>query len=56
MFFYFMYVRIGILVRSADNIYIYIDVVFTYYSKEDRRRQRPQDLRGDSGNYGDCHK
>ena len=30
-----MYVCIGILGRSADNIYIYIDVVFTYYSKED---------------------
>ena len=51
--FYFMYVRIGILVRSPDNINIYIDVVFTYYSKEDTRRQRPQDFRGESGNYGD---
>ena len=29
-----MYVCIGILGRSADNIDIYIDVVFTYYSKE----------------------
>ena len=30
-----MYMHIGILGRSSDNIYIYIDVVFTYYSKED---------------------
>ena len=29
-----MYMRIGIFGRCADNIYIYIDVVFTYYSKE----------------------
>ena len=29
-----MNVHIGILERSADKIYIYIDVVFTYYSKE----------------------
>ena len=49
-----MYVCIGILGRSADNIYIYIDVVFTYYSKEDMWRQRSQGLRGESGNYGDC--
>ena len=36
-----MYVRIGILVRSYVNIYIHIDVVFTYYYKEDKRCQRP---------------
>ena len=29
-----MYMHIGILGISADNIYMYIDVVFTYYSKE----------------------
>ena len=52
--FYFMYVRIGILGRSAHNIFIYFDVVFTYYSKEDGRLQSPHDLRGQSGNYGDC--
>ena len=42
--FYCMYVRIGILARSAENIFIYFDVVFTYYSKEDGRLQRPHDI------------
>ena len=36
-----MYVRIGILVRSAGIIYIQIDVVFTYYSDEDTRPVAP---------------
>ena len=30
-----MYIQIGILGRSADNIYIYINLVITYYAKED---------------------
>ena len=50
------YIHIGILGRSADNIYIYIDVVITYYSKEDTRPPRPHGLRGQSGNYGGSSK
>ena len=50
-----MYMRIGIFGRCADNIYIYIDVVFTYYSKEVGSADTtatPSHLRGESGNYG----
>ena len=50
-----MYMHIGILGRSTDNIYIYIDVVFTYYSK-DTRPPRPHGLRGQSGKYGGSSK
>ena len=47
-----MYMRIGIFGRCADNIYIYIDVVFTYYSKEVGSADTtatPSQLRGESG-------
>ena len=50
-----MNMRIGIFGRCADNIYIYIDVVFTYYSKEVGSADTtatPSHLRGESGNYG----
>ena len=48
-----MYVRIGILGRSADNIFIYFDVVFTYYSKEEITTTAPSRPRGQSRKYGD---
>ena len=54
-----MYMRIGIFGRCADNIYFYIDVVFTYYSKEVGSADTtatPSQLRGVSGHYGGSSK
>ena len=54
-----MYMRIGIFGRCADNIYIHIDVVFTYYSKEVGSADTtatPSQLRGESGHYGGSSK